>query len=87
MELIPEERYFYKGWEIVFFSEKPTSEGHSSGLAQVRKMGELRCSLLSTGNFENRIALFENLKTRGIGWIDEQLARGRVAADREETNS
>ncbi|MDQ0572149.1 hypothetical protein QFZ42_003983 [Variovorax paradoxus] len=83
MELIPQGRYIHKGWEIAFFSEKTMSGGRRSGVAQVRKEGEFRCSLLSTGIFESRDDLFEGLKARGIRWIDEQEARGGVVADRE----
>ncbi|WGT62329.1 hypothetical protein [Variovorax paradoxus] len=87
MELIPQGRYFHKGWEIAFFSEKAASGGQSSGVAEVRKEGELRCSLLSTGNFESRSNLFESLKARGIRWIDEHEARRDVVADWEESRS
>ncbi|MEJ1165720.1 hypothetical protein V9K97_18605 [Variovorax sp. CCNWLW186] len=80
MELIPQGRYFHKGWEIAFFSEKAASGGQSAGVAEVRKEGELRCSLLSTGIFESRNKLFENLKVRGIRWIDEHEARRDVVA-------
>ena len=85
MELIPQGQYFHKGWEIALFSEKTVRGGQSSGVAEVRKDGELRCSLLSTGIFESRNKLFENLKARGISWIDEHEARRGVAADWERS--
>lgn len=80
MELISQGQYFHKGWEIAFFSEKTAGGGQSSGVAEVRKEGELRCSLLSTGHFENRNNLFESLKARGIRWIDEHEARRKAVA-------
>ncbi|MEJ1171403.1 hypothetical protein [Variovorax sp. CCNWLW235] len=85
MELIPQGQYFHKGWEIAFFSEKTASGSQSSGVAEVRKEGELRCSLLSTGHFENRNNLFESLKARGIRWIDEHEARKKVVAYWDES--
>ena len=80
MELIAQGRYFHKGWEIALFSEKTASGGQSAGVAEVRKEGELRCSLLSTGIFESRNNLFESLKARGIRWIEEHETRGDVVA-------